>query len=315
MLAYEVWGSMLWSYMAVDIGAVAVLKAWSIRMYASEMGDRDYAAAVLGWNRAIGQCSTASSWRRHFTVAMPWNFGNRPLASRGPSVREWRAVAGRTGSPARRSRRSRTSRRRARIGERDTWGGRRAPRVGRGPDALQLGGVLDLQVAEPLIVHHEGRPSRPRTTPPSIAPRPEQRADPLDRLFLLVKAIDPEPNGPFRMTTSRDSGWKKEPTSRTFDDVPLRRPEARHARVEVEGPVLAFRLGREPLTVVFGYGSPRRRDPGRLQGGQRREDEPSMYRRSGMWAKTSLSSRPWTRVPSPWGSVAEELSREIFRPS
>jgi hypothetical protein len=40
--------------MAVDIGAVAAEKARLIRMYASEMGDRDYAAAVLGLNRYRG---------------------------------------------------------------------------------------------------------------------------------------------------------------------------------------------------------------------------------------------------------------------
>jgi LmbE family N-acetylglucosaminyl deacetylase len=53
VLAYEVW-STLWPNMAVDIGAVAVEKARLIRMYASEMGDRDYAAAVLGLNRYRG---------------------------------------------------------------------------------------------------------------------------------------------------------------------------------------------------------------------------------------------------------------------
>ena len=53
VLAYEVW-STLWPNMAVDIGTVAVEKARLIRMYASEMGDRDYAAAVLGLNRYRG---------------------------------------------------------------------------------------------------------------------------------------------------------------------------------------------------------------------------------------------------------------------
>ena len=53
VLAYEVW-STLWPNMAVDIGAVADEKAHLIRMYASEMGDRDYAAAVLGLNRYRG---------------------------------------------------------------------------------------------------------------------------------------------------------------------------------------------------------------------------------------------------------------------
>jgi len=53
VLAYEVW-STLWPNMAIDIGAVADEKARLIRMYASEMGDRDYAAAVLGLNRYRG---------------------------------------------------------------------------------------------------------------------------------------------------------------------------------------------------------------------------------------------------------------------
>ena len=53
VLAYEVW-STLWPNMAVDIGTVADEKACLIRMYASEMGDRDYAAAVLGLNRYRG---------------------------------------------------------------------------------------------------------------------------------------------------------------------------------------------------------------------------------------------------------------------
>jgi LmbE family N-acetylglucosaminyl deacetylase len=53
VLAYEVW-STLWPNMAVDIGAVADEKARLIRMYVSEMGDRDYAAAVLGLNRYRG---------------------------------------------------------------------------------------------------------------------------------------------------------------------------------------------------------------------------------------------------------------------
>lgn len=53
VLAYEVW-STLWPNMAVDIGAVAEEKAHLIRMYASEMGDRDYATAVLGLNRYRG---------------------------------------------------------------------------------------------------------------------------------------------------------------------------------------------------------------------------------------------------------------------
>lgn len=53
VLAYEVW-STLWPNMAVDIGAVADEKATLIRTYASQMGDRDYASAILGLNRYRG---------------------------------------------------------------------------------------------------------------------------------------------------------------------------------------------------------------------------------------------------------------------
>ena len=53
VLAYEVW-STLWPNMAVDIGTVADEKADLIRMYASQMSDRDYAGAVLGLNRFRG---------------------------------------------------------------------------------------------------------------------------------------------------------------------------------------------------------------------------------------------------------------------
>lgn len=53
VLAYEVW-STLWPNMAVDIGLLAEEKTRLIRMYASQMGDRDYAAAILGLNRYRG---------------------------------------------------------------------------------------------------------------------------------------------------------------------------------------------------------------------------------------------------------------------
>jgi LmbE family N-acetylglucosaminyl deacetylase len=53
VLGYEVW-STLWPNMAVDIGAVADEKARLIRMYASQIGDRDYVSAVLGLNRYRG---------------------------------------------------------------------------------------------------------------------------------------------------------------------------------------------------------------------------------------------------------------------
>ena len=60
--------------MAIDIGAVAVEKARLIRMYASEMGDRDYAAAVLGLNRYRGmqhRVELAEAFHRCDAVAVP----------------------------------------------------------------------------------------------------------------------------------------------------------------------------------------------------------------------------------------------------
>ena len=53
VLAYEVW-STLWPNTAIDIGGVAEAKARLIRFYASQMGDRDYAEAILGLNRYRG---------------------------------------------------------------------------------------------------------------------------------------------------------------------------------------------------------------------------------------------------------------------
>lgn len=53
VLAYEVW-SALWPNLAVDIGTVADEKAALIRLYASQMADRDYAGAILGLNRYRG---------------------------------------------------------------------------------------------------------------------------------------------------------------------------------------------------------------------------------------------------------------------
>lgn len=51
--AYEVWAA-LWPNVAIDIGAVADEKAALIRLYASQVADRDYAAAILGLNRYRG---------------------------------------------------------------------------------------------------------------------------------------------------------------------------------------------------------------------------------------------------------------------
>ncbi len=53
VLAYEVW-SALWPNVGIDIGAVAERKAELIGMYASQMDDRDYVAAILGLNRYRG---------------------------------------------------------------------------------------------------------------------------------------------------------------------------------------------------------------------------------------------------------------------
>ncbi len=53
VLGYEVW-SPLGANLAIDIGSVADEKARLIRLYASQIGDRDYAAGVLGLNRYRG---------------------------------------------------------------------------------------------------------------------------------------------------------------------------------------------------------------------------------------------------------------------
>lgn len=53
VLAYEVW-STLWPNTAIDIGTVVEAKARLIRLYASQVADRDYAAAILGLNRYRG---------------------------------------------------------------------------------------------------------------------------------------------------------------------------------------------------------------------------------------------------------------------
>lgn len=53
VLGYEVW-SPLGANLAVDIGSVADEKARLIRLYASQIDDRDYAAAVLGLNQYRG---------------------------------------------------------------------------------------------------------------------------------------------------------------------------------------------------------------------------------------------------------------------
>ena len=53
ILAYEVW-TPLWPNVAVNITAEAEKKSLAIRLYASQIADRDYAAAALGLNRYRG---------------------------------------------------------------------------------------------------------------------------------------------------------------------------------------------------------------------------------------------------------------------
>ena len=53
ILAYEVW-TPLWPNVAVDISSVAQRKEDAIRLYQSQIGDRDYSAAALGLNRFRG---------------------------------------------------------------------------------------------------------------------------------------------------------------------------------------------------------------------------------------------------------------------
>ncbi len=53
VLAYEVW-SALTPNIAIDIGSVVEQKAELIRMYTSQMEDRDYASAFIGLNRYRG---------------------------------------------------------------------------------------------------------------------------------------------------------------------------------------------------------------------------------------------------------------------
>lgn len=53
VLAYEVWTT-LWPNVSVDITAVAERKAEAIRLYASQVADRDYVAGALGLNRYRG---------------------------------------------------------------------------------------------------------------------------------------------------------------------------------------------------------------------------------------------------------------------
>jgi len=53
IFAYEVW-TPLWPNVAVDISRVAKRKEEAIRLYRSQIDDRDYAAAALGLNRFRG---------------------------------------------------------------------------------------------------------------------------------------------------------------------------------------------------------------------------------------------------------------------
>jgi LmbE family N-acetylglucosaminyl deacetylase len=53
IMAYEVW-TPLWPNVAVDISDVARRKEEAIRLYRSQLEDRDHAAAALGLNRFRG---------------------------------------------------------------------------------------------------------------------------------------------------------------------------------------------------------------------------------------------------------------------
>ena len=53
ILAYEVW-TPLWPNVAVDISEIAARKEQAIRIYESQVEDRDYASAALGLNRFRG---------------------------------------------------------------------------------------------------------------------------------------------------------------------------------------------------------------------------------------------------------------------
>ena len=53
LFAYEVW-TPLWPNIAVEIGDFVERKSRAIHLYASQIADRDYAAAILGLNRYRG---------------------------------------------------------------------------------------------------------------------------------------------------------------------------------------------------------------------------------------------------------------------
>ena len=73
ILAYELW-TPLWPNVAVDISSVAQRKDQAIRLYASQLGDRDYAAAALGLNRFRGLPHSVA-FAEAFFQASPVEFG------------------------------------------------------------------------------------------------------------------------------------------------------------------------------------------------------------------------------------------------
>ena len=72
ILAYEVW-TPLWPNVAVDISSVARRKEQAIRMYRSQIEDRDYASAALGLNRFRG-LPHAVDFAEAFFLATPHEF-------------------------------------------------------------------------------------------------------------------------------------------------------------------------------------------------------------------------------------------------
>jgi LmbE family N-acetylglucosaminyl deacetylase len=73
ILAYEVW-STLWPNAAVDISTVADEKETLVRLYASQMDDRDYASATLALNRYRG-LQHKLKYAEAFHACSPAEFG------------------------------------------------------------------------------------------------------------------------------------------------------------------------------------------------------------------------------------------------
>ncbi len=71
--AYEVW-TPLWPNISVDISTVAERKERAIRLYGSQLDDRDYAAAALGLNRFRGLTHSVD-FAEAFFECRPAEFG------------------------------------------------------------------------------------------------------------------------------------------------------------------------------------------------------------------------------------------------